>query len=70
MQEAETVYTSLEDMSYLMGQENFVRQENLVIVYGSKDRLMGQEKILGLCYSHSGWGKKIISSKEIYWGHK
>ena len=51
-----------------MGQENFVGQENLVIVYGSKDRLIGQEKILGLCHSPSGWGKKIISGKEIYWG--
>ena len=46
MQEAETVYTSQKAMLYLVGQENYVRQENLVIVYGSKDRLMRQEKIL------------------------
>ena len=30
-----------------MGQENYIGQENLVIVDVSKDRLMGQEKILG-----------------------
>ena len=32
VQDAGTVYTSQEAMSYLMGQENYVRQENLVIV--------------------------------------